>query len=102
MHKAVAMSLTLLLTLALAAGAHQGKTHRLLGTVKEVRENRLTVTIEGGKERSVELTDATRYESEGKSATRADLTPGRRVSVHLSEDDTKAVVIKIAPASPSH
>ena len=101
MRKTIAMSLSLLLTLALAAGAHQGKTHRLLGTVKEVRENRLTVTIEGGKDRTVELTAATKYESEGKSATRADLAAGRRVSVHLSEDDTKAVLIKIAPPTPS-
>ena len=102
MRKIIGLSFSLILTLALAAGAHQGKTHRLLGTVKEVSENRLTVTIEGGKERTVELTATTKFERDGKSATRADLTAGGRVSVHLSEDDTKAVLVRIAPAAPSH
>lgn len=86
-----------------AAFAHGGKSHRLLGTVKSLQENLLTVTDQGGQEARVTLTDATQYEKEGKPAKRADLAPGVRVFVQIGDDDKSAVKVRIAntPAAPA-
>ena len=79
-----------------AAFAHGGKSHRLLGTVKSLQENLLTVTDQGGQEARVTLTDATQYEKEGKPAQRADLAPGVRVFVQIGDDDKSAVKVRIS------
>ena len=81
-----------------AALAHGGKSHRLLGTVKSLQENHLTVTAQDGHEAHVMLTAATTYEQEGKPATRAALKPGVRVAIQLTEDDRSAVKIRIGAA----
>ena len=80
-----------------AAFAHGSKSHRLLGTVKSLQENRLTVTDQNGQEAHVMLTDSTQYENEGKPAKRADLAPGVRVFVQIGEDEKSAVKVRIAP-----
>jgi len=92
---------SLLLILLSATGiafAHGGKTHHLLGTVKAVGENGLVVTATDGHEVTVALTAETRYERDGKPATRKDLAAGMRVSLNLTEDDRTATLVKIAPA----
>lgn len=91
----------LLLIATFAAGAafaHGGKSHRLLGTVKSLQENHLTVTAQDGHEAHVTLTAATTYEQEGKPATREALKPGVRVAIQLTEDDKSAVKVRIGAA----
>ncbi|HEX6902089.1 MAG TPA: hypothetical protein VF789_20395 [Thermoanaerobaculia bacterium] len=93
-----------ILAAALTTGvafAHGGKSHKLLGTVKMLHENHLVLTTPDGKEKMVELTAATQYEKDKKAATRSALTPGVRVSVDLTEDDKKAVKVKIGAAAPA-
>ena len=94
MRKLVA---TLLLFVAFAATAlaHGGKTHRLMGTVKALHENHLTITTTEGKEASANLTAETKYEKAGKPADRSALVAGARVSIQLDEDDKTALKIKI-------
>ena len=79
-----------------AAFAHGSKSHRLLGTVKSLQDNHLTVTDQDGHEARVVLTEATQIEKEGKPAQRADLAPGVRVFVQIGEDDKSAVKVRIA------
>ena len=81
-----------------AAFAHGGKSHKLLGTVKSLQEDHLTVTATDGHEAHVMLTAATQYEKDGKAARRADLAKGVRVSIQLTEDDKTAVKVKIGAA----
>ena len=91
----------LLLIATFAAGAafaHGGKSHKLLGTVKSLQEDHLTVTATDGHEAHVMLTAATQYEKDGKPAKRADLKAGARVSIQLTEDDKSAVKVKIGAA----
>lgn len=91
----------LLLIATFAAGAafaHGGKSHKLLGTVKSLQEDHLTVTATDGHEAHVMLTAATQYEKDGKAAKRADLAKGVRVSIQLTEDDKTAVKVKIGAA----
>ena len=85
-----------------AAFAHGGKTHRLMGTVKSLHENHLTVTTTTGKEATVNLTAETKYERDGKPADRSALAEGVRVSVHLDESDENAVEVKIGAAPAEH
>jgi YHS domain-containing protein len=85
-------------TFAGTALAHGGKSHRLLGTVKSLQENHLTVTAQDGHEAHVMLTAATTYEQEGKPATRESLKPGVRVAIQLTEDDKSAVKVRIGAA----
>jgi Cu+-exporting ATPase len=90
-------------TFAGTAFAHGGKSHKLLGTVKSLQANHLTVTATDGHEAHVILTAATQYEKDGKAAKRADLTKGARVAIQLTEDDKSAVKVRIgaAPAANS-
>lgn len=80
------------------AFAHGGKSHKLLGTVKELHENHLVVTATDGHVATVALTKATQYEKDMKPATRAALAPGSRVSIQLTEDDKTAVKVRIGAA----
>ncbi len=91
------LAATLLLFVAFAATAlaHGGKTHRLMGTVKALHENHLTITTTEGKEASAHLTAETKYEKAGKPADRSALVEGARVSIQLDEDDKTALKIKI-------
>ena len=82
-----------------AAFAHEGKSHKLLGTVKALHENHLVVTTPDGREKTVQLTQTTRYEKDKKAVTRAALVAGARVSVNLSEDDKTAVKVTIGTAA---
>ena len=92
----------LLLIATFAAGAafaHGGKSHQLLGTVKELHENHLMVTSTDGHEVTVTLTETTEYEKDKKPAKQSDLAAGQRVSVQLAEDDKTAVKVKIGAAT---
>lgn len=82
-----------------AAFAHGGKSHQLLGTVKELHENHLVVTATDGHVVTVKLTKSTQYEKDRKPAMRAALAAGTRVSIQLTEDDKTAVKIKIGAAA---
>ena len=77
------------------AFAHGGKSHQLLGTVKELHENHLVVTATDGHQATVALAKATKYEKDMKPATRAALVVGSRVSIQLTEDNKTAVKVKI-------
>ena len=91
----------LLLIATFAAGAafaHGGKSHQLLGTVKELHENHLVVTATDGHQATVALAKTTKYEKDMKPVTRAALVVGSRVSIQLTEDDKTAVKIKIGTA----
>lgn len=94
--------LMFLLVGALAAGsafAHGGKSHRLLGTVKELHESHMVVTATDGHEVHVALTAETQYQKEGKAATRSDLATGLRVSIQLTEDEKTALKVRIGQAA---
>ncbi|HEV8632006.1 MAG TPA: hypothetical protein VGV61_16955 [Thermoanaerobaculia bacterium] len=82
--------------LTTAAFAHGANKHQLLGTIKQLHENHLTVTDQHQADHTVELNSQTKLEKGGKPATRADLKGGTRVSIHLSEDGKVAEQIKIA------
>jgi len=103
MRKTIALLLLLAAAFAgTAAFAHGGKTHRLMGTVKALHENHLTVTTTDGKEATVNLTADTKYERDGKPADRTALAEGVRVSVHLDEEDKNAVEVKIGAPEHQH
>ncbi len=94
--------LMFLLVVAFAAGAafaHGGKSHQLLGTVKQLHENHLMVTATDGHEVMVTLTPKTQYEKDKKPAKRSDLVVGVRVSIQLTEDDKNVVKVKIGTAA---
>jgi hypothetical protein len=83
------------------ASAHQGHSHSILGTVKEISEERMVVTTKEGKEAAILLTTDTKY-SKGKAvAKRTDLTVGSRVSIQVKDDGTTAVSVKIGTAKTS-
>lgn len=81
-----------------AAFAHGGKSHQLLGTIKELHPDRLVVTATDGHVVTVALVKTTTYEKDKKPATRAALAVGTRVSIQLTEDDKTAVRVKIGTA----
>jgi hypothetical protein len=94
--------LLMLGALASAAFAHGGKSHQLMGTVKALHENQLTITTTDGREASVLLDADTKYEKDKAAANRSALVAGVRVSVQLDEDDKTAIKIKIGGGGHQH
>jgi len=77
------------------AFAHAGHQHHFLGTVKSLAADDLVVTATDGADRTFVLTDTTALQRGSEAASRADLTPGTRVSVEVANDGKTAVTIKL-------
>ena len=95
-HKALLLALALVAVVAAPAWlrAHGGHGH-VMGTVKEVKADRLNVETAEGKPAELQLTAKTRY-LRGKTAAKAsDLTPGMRVVVDTEEQEGRTVAVEV-------
>ena len=90
----IAVVLTLIAT---ALFAHGADSHTLLGTVKALDGDRVTVTKTDGKEVTVALTQETIYLRGSEKASRTELVGGTRVAIKLTHDNAKAVSVKLPP-----
>jgi hypothetical protein len=89
---------SLLLLLALNAFGHAGEVHNYMGTVTALHDDgSFMLEKTDGKTMHVLVSDKTAYlHANGKAATRADLTAGKRVVATISKDGKTASTIKIA------
>ena len=90
--------LSLLLLVALNAFGHAGEVHTYMGTVTALHDDgSFMLKKTDGKSMHVMISDKTAYlHANGKAATRADLTAGKRVVATISTDGKTASTIKIA------
>lgn len=95
MRKSILFSL--LIIAALNAFGHAGEVHTYMGTVGALHDDgSFTLKKTDGESMRVEVSKATTYlHANGKAATRADLSAGKRVVVTLSKDGKTATTIKI-------
>jgi len=89
---------SLLLLFALNAFGHAGEVHTYMGTVTALHDDgSFMLEKTDGKTMHVRVSDKTSYlRANGKAATRADLTAGKRVVATISKDGKTASTIKIA------
>jgi hypothetical protein len=94
---------SLLLLLALNALGHAGEVHNYMGTVTALHDDgSFLLQKTDGKSMHVLVSDKTAYlHADGKAATRADLTAGKRVVATISTDGKTASTIKLAAAKRS-
>jgi hypothetical protein len=87
-----------LLVVALHAFGHAGEVHNYMGTVTAVHDDgSFMLKKTDGKTMHVEVSAKTAYlHADGRAATRADLTAGKRVVVTIAKDGKTATTIKIA------
>ena len=99
LHRNIIITISLLLTFALAGFAHGGFDH-VQGTVVKVENNVLTVKTSKGNS-NVKLDAKTEITQSDKPATAADLKAGVRVIVDVAEGDKNMVAhsIKIGAAA---
>ncbi len=92
---------TLLLLVALNAFGHAGEVHTYMGTVTALHEDgSFMLKKTDGKAIHVLVSEKTAYlHANGKAATRADLTAGKRAVVTIAKDGKTATTIKIAASS---
>ena len=78
--------------------AHGGSEH-LMGTVKAVDDQSLTVDTKNRKEAKVKVDADTKFEKSGQPATAKDLSVGDRVVVHTRSGKGRqtAVLVKFGP-----
>ncbi len=100
MRKAIVF-LALCLFVSTVAFAHEGHKHKLLGTVKSFKENKLELTLKDGETKLVTLNDKTEISKGEHKADKAAIVEGARVSVEVDEDDV-ALTIKIAESEHHH
>lgn len=95
----------LLATLALtflAAGpafAHGKGGEHIMGTVKQLQENVLTIEKTDAKEVAVTLNAQTKLERDGAGITAKDLVIGERAVVHAQKDASGALVAQVIKVS---
>jgi hypothetical protein len=93
-------ALLLPVLLGLAAGQAQAHAHhKIMGTVKSVSPERLVVTQQDGKDRTIPLARTTMVMRGAEHLGLAQVTPGVRVVVAMAEDDVTAAHIKLGPAT---
>ena len=100
----VGLVVAALLVLPVAARAHQGHTHKVLGTVTSVKGNRVEIKATDGKAITVVL-DAKTTVTRGKAKADAmALKVGERVSVDYTQEKAanlaKTVKLGETPAAP--
>lgn len=94
---------SLLLLVALNAFGHAGEVHNYMGTVTALHDDgSFMLEKTDGKTMHVDVSASTAYlHADGKAASRADLTAGKRVVATISKDGTTASTIKLAGAKRS-
>lgn len=82
--------LTLLFLLSVMAFAHGNEKH-VMGTVTNIAENSITVETTSKQSVTVEVSDKTKFEKSGASATLKDLKVGDKVVIHAAVSGDKLV-----------
>ena len=100
MRKTIVL-LALCLFVSTVALAHEGHKHKLLGTVKSIKENKLELTLKDGETKLVMLNDKTEISKGEHKADKSALVEGARVAVEVDEDDV-ALTIKVAATQQHH
>ena len=87
----------LLLVVALNAFGHAGEVHTYMGSVAALHDDgSFMLKKSDGKTMHVFVSDKTAYlRADGKAATRADLTAGKRVVATISRDGKTASTVKL-------
>jgi hypothetical protein len=91
--KRIAASLVFVAALAVPALllAHEGHTHKVMGTVNAVTATNLDVKDSAGKVVSCQLTADTKYRRGETTVTKPDFMVGERVVVEGAEKDGKMI-----------
>jgi hypothetical protein len=94
---------SLLVIVALNAFGHAGEVHTYMGTVTALHDDgSFTLEKTDGQTMQVMVSASTAYlTADGKAASRADLTVGKRVVATIAKDGKTASTIKLAGAKRS-
>jgi hypothetical protein len=90
MNRFVALVLAAVLLAPAALAAHEGHTHKTLGTVSAIHENHLEVTDAKGKMTTFALAPTTKIRRAKAKAAAGDIKVGDRVVVTTLETKDKA------------
>ncbi len=93
MKRTVAI-VTLLFAVSLMAFAH-GKEKHVMGKVTNISDTSITVQTTDKKSVTVEVTDKTKFEKSGASATLKDLKVGDKVVVHADVSGDKLIAHEV-------
>jgi hypothetical protein len=93
MRRTVAV-VSLLFALSLIAFAH-GKEKHVMGTVTSISDTAITLETTAKKSVTVEVTDKTKFEKSGASATLKDLKVGDKVVVHADVSGDKLIAHEV-------
>jgi hypothetical protein len=93
MKRTIAIA-TLLFVLSLMAVAH-GKEKHVMGTVSGISDTTITVETTAKKSVTVDVSDKTKFEKSGASATLKDLKVGDRVVIHTDILGDKRVASEV-------
>lgn len=95
--KRIAVALLLLAGLAFAAGpaAHEGHTHRVMGTVKAVDAAQMEIETKDGAKVTAQLTQDTKYRRGKAAATADEVKPGDRVVVSIVEKEGRTIALEV-------
>ena len=92
--KRIVAVVTLLFALSLMALAH-GKEKHVMGTVTGISDTSITVETTAKKSITVEVSDKTKFEKSGASATLKELKVGDKVVIHAEVSSDKLVAHEV-------
>jgi len=92
---AIAVSFILALATLPAAWAHEGHTHKIMGTVAAVEVDRIEVATSDGRKVTIGLDEQTRFLVGKRSGVVADAKVGGRVVVISEQKDGRPVAREV-------
>ena len=103
MRKLIASAVSLAFMAGGAAQAHEGHTHKMMGTITAVHadRNHVELTTADGKTSGFYVSKDTKYVKGSGAATLTDLKPGTRVVVETKMDGDKTIAtsVKLSPGT---
>ena len=96
----IVAALTLVLGAAGAAWAHEGHTHKVMGTVATVHENHLMVQTKDGKTVTITMNEKTSILRGKEKAAVTDLATGARVVVDVGDGKEPLVARSVTLGAP--
>jgi hypothetical protein len=85
MNRVLGLVLAIALLAPIAATAHPGHDHKLMGTISSIDKNKVVVKTTEGKDMTFEITPLTTFKNGKQKGAQGDLKTGMRVVVNIGD-----------------
>jgi hypothetical protein len=94
-RRCAVLALTLVLALPMAASAHPGHDHKLMGTVSAIDGKKIAMKTPDGKDVTFSVTDKTKFLNGKSRGAATELKAGMRLVVNVGDGKEPLVAVEV-------